>query len=451
MFKKIKKYFGMQMQGRLSSDEKDFLPAVLEVMEKPPSPTGRIVMWTLFLLITLGVTWSIFGHVDEVAVAPGKLIPIGSVKVVQAEDKGVIKAIGVQDGDKVRKGQLLLELDTTFSAADLARIKKELVYYNLEIERLMAEKNGVSFSPLAIPELEKDIAVQLQLYQSRQNEFRAKIAVAESNVLQNQVSLRAARIDKDKTQALYEIAKDREERVNLLLKENAVSLFSVLDYQSKSLELQQTLASQIESLVRLESAVLQSQESLRGVVAEHDKEIDTQLVADRRQVTTYTEELKKAIETERLTHITAPVDGRVTQLAVHTVGGVVTAAQSLMVIVPEDVTLAVEAWVANKDIGFVHAGQQAEVKIETFSFQKYGTIDAVVADVSPDAVEDKDKGRVYRVILNLDKNKVVVGDKEVFLAPGMTASGEIKIRQKRIIEFFLDPFRRYQSEALRER
>jgi hemolysin D len=452
MLKKLKLYFGMQVQGRLSSNEKDFLPAVLEVVEKPPSPTGRIVMWTIFLLIVLGLTWSIFGHVDEVAVAPGKLIPIGSVKVVQAEDKGVIKAIGVQDGDKVSKGQLLLELDTTFSAADLTRIKKELIYYNLEIERLMAEKSGTNFSPKGTAELEaKDIDVQLQLYQSRQNEYRAKLAVAESGVLQNQVSVRAARIDKDKTEALYEIAKDREERISRLVKENAISLFVLLDYQSKRLELQQTLASQVESLTRLESAVIQSQETLRGVIAEHDRDIDTQLVADRRQVTAYTEELKKAIETERLTRITAPVDGRVTQLAVHTVGGVVTAAQPLLVIVPEDVTLAVEAWVANKDIGFVHAGQQAEVKIETFSFQKYGTIDAVVADVSPDAVEDKDKGRVYRVILNLNKNKVVVGDKEVFLAPGMTASGEIKIRQKRIIEFFLDPFRRYQSEALRER
>jgi len=122
-----------------------------------------------------------------------------------------------------------------------------------------------------------------------------------------------------------------------------------------------------------------------------------------------------------------------------------------MIIVPEEVDLAVESWVANKDIGFVHEGQQAEVKIETFSFQKYGTVEAVVSEVSPDAIEDKEKGRVYRVMLKLNKNQMLVGDKQVFFGPGMTASAEIKIRQKRIIEFFLDPFRKYQSEALRER
>lgn len=122
-----------------------------------------------------------------------------------------------------------------------------------------------------------------------------------------------------------------------------------------------------------------------------------------------------------------------------------------MAVVPEDASLEVEAWVANRDIGFVKPGQRAEIKIETFSFQKYGTIGADVVEISPDAIEDKEKGRVYRVALKLDKDNVLVNDKEVYLAPGMTVSAEIKIKQKRIIEFFLDPFRQYQSEALRER
>jgi len=452
MLKKIKKYFDMDIKGRLSPSEKEFLPAVLEVVEKPPSPAGRVVMWTIFSLIVLVVIWSVFGHVDEVAVAPGKLIPVGNVKVVQAEDKGVVKAIHVKDGDKVTQGQLLLELDTTISAADLASVKKMLVYYNLEIERLQAEKMGTPFSPQITPELDsKDVNFQLNVYQSRQSEYRAKVAAAEATVRQNQVSLEVARVNQDKLQSMHEIAKDREERVEKLMKEDAVAEFVLLDYRSKRLELRQNLASQIADMARLQSAITQSQETLAGIRAEHDRDIDTKLVEDRKQVAAYSEELKKAAEKERLSRITAPVDGRVTQLATHTVGGVVTAAQALMIIVPEDVTLSVESWVANKDIGFIHEGQEAEVKIETFSFQKYGTVDAVVSEVSPDAIEDKDKGRVYRVMLNLNKNQIQVGDKQVFFGPGMTASAEIKIRQKRIIEFFLDPFRRYQSEALRER
>ena len=122
-----------------------------------------------------------------------------------------------------------------------------------------------------------------------------------------------------------------------------------------------------------------------------------------------------------------------------------------MEIVPEDATLQVEAWVQNKDIGFVQIGQQAEVKVETFSFQKFGTINGTIAEISPNAVDDKEKGRVYKVMLNIDKDSFRVNGQDVPLASGMTATAEIKIRQKRIIEFFLDPFKQYQSEALRER
>ena len=167
----------------------------------------------------------------------------------------------------------------------------------------------------------------------------------------------------------------------------------------------------------------------------------------------YQEELKKAEEKNRLAKILAPVDGRVGQLALHTVGGVVTEAQALLTVVPDDVTLEVEAWVSNKDIGFVMQNQRAEVKVETYNFQKYGTFDATVREVSPDAAKqtEKDTEYKYRVLLSLDRSSVKMVEREAQLAPGMAATAEIKIRQKRIIEFFLDPFRKQTSEALRER
>ena len=452
MFQKIMNYLKKKASVTYTASETEFLPAALEIVETPPSPVGRMVLWSIIGLLVIGLLWSIFGYVDEVAVAPGKLIPVGFVKVVQAEDKGVVKVIHVQDGQKVKQGQLLMELDPTFSAADLARVKKEIAYYNLEIERLTAEKEDKSFSPQLTTELElKDIDFQLRLYQSRQNEFKAKVATAQSNIRQAEANLQIAYANQVKYQALYEIAKEREDRIQQLVNENAVALFVLLEYRSKRLELEQNLAAQVAEIARNESAIAQSREVMASVVAERDRDINTKLVEDRKLVNGYNEDIKKAAEKDRLSRIVAPIDGRVTQLSVHTIGGVVTAAQALLVVVPEDSSLEVEAWVANRDIGFVKPAQRAEIKIETFSFQKYGTIGADVIEISPDAIEDKEKGRVYRVVLKLDKDKVLVNDKEVYLAPGMTASAEIKIKQKRIIEFFLDPFRQYQSEALRER
>ena len=156
-------WLSQQDPEQAKRQEAEFLPAVLEVTETPPSPVGRKLLWLFFLLIGLGLSWAVFGHVDEVAVATGKIIPVGQVKVVQAEDKGVVKSIHVKDGQRVKKGDLLIELDQTMTAADMTRLKKEVAYYSLEIARLQAEQSGSPFSPQPLPDLEpKDLSFQLQ-------------------------------------------------------------------------------------------------------------------------------------------------------------------------------------------------------------------------------------------------------------------------------------------------
>jgi hemolysin D len=455
MFNFIKSKFNTIKQmskSELGKDETEFLPAVLEITETPPSPIGRMMIWTIVILITCALIWAIIGQVDEVAVAPGKMIPTGYVKVIQPEDKGVVKNIFVRDGQQVKQGELMVELDTTFSQADVARIRKEFAYYSLEIERLTAERENQPFTPKLQPGMdEKDIELQQRLYQSRQEAHASKMATAIANVNQNIAAVAVARATQAKYAALYEIALEKEQKIEQLVEEHAVARFVLLDHRSKRLELEQSLAAQNAEIQRAGYALAQSQESRQNIVAEREKEIATRIVESRKQLLSYTEDLKKAEEKNRLSRITAPIDGRVHQLAIHTIGGIVTAAQPLMMVVPEDGTIEVEAWVANKDIGFLKVGQKAAVKIETFSFQKYGTIDGEVAELSPDAVEDKDKGRVYRAIVKLNKDYVFLNDRPVYLSPGMSVTAEIKIRQKRIIEFFLDPFRTYQSEGLRER
>lgn len=457
MFKTWKqkcRQFFLQEGPDWGKEETEFLPAALEVVETPPSPVGRIVLWTLFAVVVCTLIWSIVGKVDEVAIAPGKVMPIGHVKTLQAEDKGIIKKIYVKEGQRVSAGELLLEFDTTITAADLERLKKESAYLQLEIDRLLAERDGTPF----VPDMQKyqgieakDLAYQQSLYGSRLSEYRTKMLAAQANLAQSEAALRSALATQDKQVGLFAIAQEKERRIESLVSENAVATFTLFDHQAKRLELQQDISAQASEISRLQWAIAQSREAIQLTQAERLRDVTTKLVDDQKQFQSYSEELKKAQNKDRLTRVVAPMDGRVSQLALHTVGGIVTPAQPLMDIVPEDAELLVEAWVANKDIGFVQIGQTAEVKIETFSFQKFGTLDAEVTDISPDATEDKDKGRVYSVLLKLKQAWVEVNGKEVALTSGMTATGEIKIRQKRVIEFFLDPFRQYKSEALRER
>ena len=166
---------------------------------------------------------------------------------------------------------------------------------------------------------------------------------------------------------------------------------------------------------------------------------------------TLTQEGIKAESRNRLMTLVAPVDGTVQQLAVHTVGGVVTEAQALMVVVPADEVMEVEAFLENKDVGFVNAGQAAVVKIETFPFTKYGTVPATVAHVSDDAIADENKGLVYATRVRLGKTTIQVDERTVNLSPGMAVTVEIKTGQRRVIEYFLSPLLQYKDESLRER
>jgi hemolysin D len=435
-----------------TKEETEFLPAALEVVEANPSKNGRIILWTLIVMIISVLAWAFCGSIDEVAVAQGKLIPTGNVKILQAEDKGVVKAILVKDGDKVQRGQPLIELDTTIAAADLARIRKEIASYRLEMDRLLAEQEGRPFIPQKYPGLEeRDLEFQLRLYQSRLFEYQTKLASATAGIMQNQASLDSARSSYAKTKALYEIAKEREAKVAKLVAQDVVADFVLLDYREKRLEMEKELVEQADEIERLKWMLKQSRDTEENIRAGRIRDINDKLVEDGKALQADMEELKKAEEKIRLACITAPIDGRVSQLSVHTVGGVVTAAEPLLEVVPEDAKLQVEAWVANKDIGFIKKGQKAAIKIETFNFQRYGTLTGEVAEISPDAVDDKAKGRVYRVLLNLDQTLFFVNGQNVCLAPGMTATGEIKIKKKKIIDYFLDTFRKYRSEALRER
>lgn len=437
------------------AEETEFLPAVLEITETPPSPVGRLVLWSLMALVAAALIWAVLGKIDEVAVANGKIIPTGQVKIVQAEDKGIVKKIYVKDGEYVKKGQPLIELDPTVSGADLARLKKQLAYYKLDIARLQAQMADAPFVPFASADLEQnDITAQQQLYNSSISQYRAQREAAEMKVSQNEAAVQSAVAQKEKYIKMLAISRDKESRLKKLMDDEAVAQFDYLNEKSNRVNYEMTVQSLIEEINKAEAELAESRKNLANVTASYRKEIMTQLVDSKKAFYDFQEELKKAEEKKKLATIKAPCDGRVNQLSIHTVGGIVTAAQGLMMIVPDNVQMVVEAWADNKDIGFIRLGQEAEIKVATFNFQKFGIVHGKVAEISPDAMEDDrdpETDKKYRLILTLEKSRMLVNSDKVALTPGMAVTAEIKIKQKRIIEFFLDPFRKYQNEALRER
>jgi hemolysin D len=392
------------------------------------------------------------GKIDEVAVATGKIVPFGYTKVVQAEDKGIVSKIYVENGSRVKKGDLLIDLDTVMTGADLARFEKERDYYRLTLRRLTAESEGASFD---VSDLNAENAIELErqmrLYTSRMEDYKTRLRVAEKSIAQAQENFKQAQIQKDKLKMQVKMAKEREEKTRILSEKGGISHFEWQEYLEKYLSLKQDLRAQESEILRCKQILEQAQAEMKRIVGEQGKDLSTQIVDASHNLRVTEEELKKAEEKYRLAQIRSPIDGTVQQLEVHTAGAVVTPAQPLMLVVPEGGKLQFEVWANNRDIGFIHGEQEAEIKVESFNFQKYGTLDAIVDTVATEAMEDPQRGLIYRVLLSSNKNYFMVEDKQISLIPGMAVTAEIKTRQKRVIEYFLEPFKTYASEGLRER
>lgn len=437
---------------RADTEDKEFLPPAVEILEKPPSPAGRVLIWVILGLFLLAILWSFIGEIDEVVVARGKVIPIGYTKVLQSEDKGIVKRILVQEGQKVKEGDLLMELDRTMSESDLNALKKEIAYYNTNIRRIMAELEDKPFMPEAgSPVDSKDFVQQMSLYRSRQSEKKAKMEYYDAQIRQKEDSVRVAESSLVKYKELLAIAREREANLKEIVEVGAISKYTYLEYKGKRIELEQNVNMNISELSAAQAEAKAARQEKAQYQAEWNRQLQEELINSRKQYNSLKESERKAELKNKLIEIKAPVDGAVHKLDIHTVGAVVTEAQPLMEVVPEGTPMEVESWMENQDVGFVLPGMPVEIKVDAFNFQKFGTLKGKVREISPDAIEDKERGQLYRVMVSLDEEKLHMDNRDLQIYPGMAVSAEIKTRKKRIIDFFLEPFQTYKSEALRER
>lgn len=457
------------MKSRANDHEFDFLPAALEIQERPPSPIGRAMIWSIMAFFLIALIWSIVGRIDIVATAQGKIIPSGRVKVIQPLEIGSVRAIHVSEGQRVKKGDVLIELDPTTSAADRDRLTSERNTARLNHARLLAltqwlqSRSDDASKPAPageLPQLDVSVlddidpaavALQQQLLRSQGSEFTARLAALDADFAKRAAELAGVKAQVSKLQQTLPLISKRADALKGLVGKQLVPENQWLELEQERIEQQQDLESHRQRSLELNAAIAEARQQRNSVEAEFAGKIYTELADTERQIAGLEQELIKAKQRTGLQTLTAPIAGIVQQLAVHTVGGVVTPAQELLKIVPQEGDLEIEAWVLNKDIGFVSEGQIAEIKVETFPFTKYGTLDAEVIDVSGDAVTDEQKGLIYAARVLMKQSTIQVGDKLVQLTPGMAVTVEVKTGTRRLIEFVLSPLLKYRDEGLRER
>ncbi|MFH1159138.1 MAG: HlyD family type I secretion periplasmic adaptor subunit [Pseudomonadota bacterium] len=457
--------------------EVEFLPAALEVLETPPSPAGRATALLICTFFAVAIAWSYFGTVDIIATATGKIIPTGRTKIIQPMETGVVRAIHVQDGQQVKAGDVLVEIDTTISEAEQSRLQKELVVSQLEAARLRAALK-MSADPVAdfiAPEGASSQQIELQRSQliSQVQEIKSKLTSLDNQIAQNEGNRAAVAASIEKLTQSLPMLQERSKMRTELSDKGYGSKLDTLTAQQDLVEHEQELQVQQGRLAEAAGGVASLQEQRRQAEAEFSQKNLDSLAQAEQKGASLQQQLVQATQKYRLQTLTAPVDGTVQQLAIHTEGGVVTPAQALLAIVPKDSKLEIEAMVSNRDIGFIHEGQEAEIKVDTFNFTKYGFIDGKVLSISQDAItqqkppsspdnanksgaenetsEPKGQELVYATRVSLDKTQMQVDDRLVNLSPGMAVTVEIKTGTRRVMEYLLSPLFKHKQEALRER
>ncbi len=458
-----------------SATELEFLPAALEIVETPPSPLGRAVGAAILLFFCIALTWAAAGQVDIVATALGKIVPTGRTKVVQPFEIGVVREILVEDGQRVRAGDVLIALDPTISGAESEHLQTELVAAQMDVARLraiLAEEPGArpTFAPPsgANP---AQVATQRQLLAGQLAEERAKLAALDRQQAQKEAERASAAATVKRIQSLLPILEQQFEIRKTLYDHETGSKLNYLQAMREFTEQQQELEVQKSHTREAEAALAAITQTRSQAAAEFRRTRLDELAKAEQKAAELSQDLIKAQKRSDLQILTAPVDGVVQQLAVHTVGGIVTPAQPLLALVPADSGLEIEAMVSNRDIGFVHAGQDAEIKVQTFNFTRYGLLHAHVVTVSQDAISrdppssgEKGAGAgsgaagsseapeaVYVARIALDATQMRIEGQPVSLSPGMAVIAEIKTGRRTILSYLLSPLRQYRQDSLRER
>ncbi|WP_027821032.1 HlyD family type I secretion periplasmic adaptor subunit [Paraburkholderia bannensis] len=432
-----------------------FQPAHLELVETPVHPAPRWTARLIMLLAAAVVLIVCFAKLDIVATASGKLVPNAKVKIIQPAITGVVREIAVQDGQRMKAGDLLVKLDTTQAAADednaksskldaafvIARSQALLTALQVHREPEVARVDGAS------PERQEEAQ---HLVDGSYREYEDKLNSAWAELAKREAELDSTRQEIAKLAATAPLARTQADDYKALSADKYVAKNDYLDKEQTALNQEHELAAQRSNAHELTAGIAEQRADIAQTVSQFRREQLDDLEKGTEQLRQSTNDETKAHTRQALLSLTSPVSGTVQQLATHTLGGVVTTAQALMEIVPDD-AVEVEATVENKDVGFLKVGQRAAVKLDAFPYSRYGMLEGTVVDLSNDAVQDKKLGLALTVRIRLKSNRMRIDDRWIALTPGMTVKAEIKTGKQTVAQYLLGPLLEDVQESMHER
>lgn len=445
----------------LESDPANFTPALLRIQAASPHPMGSAILKVVIILLAALLLWAMFGRLDIVAVAEGKLVPETYLKIVQPSDSGIVKEILVKEGEPVRAGQVLMRMDALMTEADAKALGSELRRKQLTLRRIDAE---LSNSPFKLneqdpPELAREMHAQ---YMADRAALQAALAEEQTRLVKAREELAAAKRVKEKLVEVLPHYRQQEAAFDKLAKDGFGGSLLASDKRRERIEKEAELNTQEHLIESARASISQSEKKIVQLESDYRRQLHAERNEAQGAAEKLAQEVAKQAHKRDLLELKAPQDGVVKDLATHTVGTVVQPGTVMLTLVPKDETLRAEVWVSNEDIGFVHIGQPVKVKLAAFPFQKYGMAEGRVQYVSADAQDDNGQGAginqerrtqlmAYKALVTLKSAQLEIDGRSLPLSAGMQASAEILLGNQTVMEYLISPVRKAFHEAGRER
>jgi len=419
-----------------------------------PVPTWRRVAWPIMGLIILGLTWANFAKLDEVAVAPGEVIPLGKSKIIQHLEGGIIQDIFIKEGDVVSAGQTLIQLDLGSGGANIKELEVRLDSEYLTRARLEAEATGLEapvFSPDIVAVVPEQANAQLQAFNARKRQLTAGMEVLQELVKQRKLEVKELEAKLRATQSNLALTTERFAISTELLKDGLTSRVDHLQLEAEMKNLQGDLQSIEAGIPRARSAVSEAERRVNEDETRFRREAQDELNKTEQTISRIGELLRKANEQGVRAEIKSPIDGIIINLAFTAAGNVVKPGEPIMEIVPTGENLVVEGRMRPTDRGYVAEGQHALVKITTYDYARYGGIEGTVVLVAPDTSTDENGMPYFRVVVQPDKSYLGANPGDLPILPGMESTVDIHTGQKTVMDYLVKPVLKLKHEAFRER
>ncbi len=420
------------------------------------SKPSRIAHWLLIscgVFIVVFIAWAYFAKLDEVTSGVGKVIPSRQVQVVQNLEGGIVRKIFVKEGEDVKKGQELLQIDDISFASQFRENSLKVAALTAKVARLEAEADGKS---LVIPAKLKQefpdlVQNEEQLYELRKKELQTKGETLRKKEKQLEHDLTAMKAKKDRLGRSLALVQRELGMTKPLLKSGAVSAVEVLRLERQVNDLAGEMKTAELGIPRLQEQLAEVKSKIAELTVTFRAEALNELSKTEAELKGK-QQVSKALQDRVVrTMVRSPVAGTVKQINIATVGGVIKPGMDLMEIVPSEDTLLIEARIKPADVAFLRPGQKAIVKFTAYDYSIYGGLPGTLVHISADTIKDDEGKSFYEIRVRTDRAHLGPRKETLPIIPGMTAEVDILTGEKSVLDYILKPILKTQQKALRER